>query len=73
MRNYKANYIKGRLKMRGESVTSLARKLNRPFGTVINVINGYRTTSPVALKVRQEIAVFLKEPMEALFQDEVHV
>lgn len=63
MPNEKANYIKGLLKMRGETMTSLALKLGEPFGTVANNINGYRTNKDL----QERIANFLGHPAEDLF------
>ncbi len=65
MKNFdQAWRIKRLLAEMGENISSLARKLNRPFGSVANNIYGYRTNS----QLRGEIAAFLGKPVEDLFE-----
>jgi len=47
----------------GENISSLARKLNRPFGSVANNIYGYRANSAL----QKEIASLLGRPVGELF------
>ncbi len=56
--------IKRLLAERGETISSLSRKLDRPCGSVANNIYGYRTNS----QLRAEIADFLGKPAEDLFE-----
>ena len=49
---------------RGESISSLSRKLNRPFGSVANNIYGYRASA----QLQKEIADFLGRPVAELFE-----
>jgi hypothetical protein len=50
----------------GENISSLARKLNRPFGSVANNIYGYRDNA----QLKKEIATFLGLPVADLFETE---
>jgi hypothetical protein len=60
------NYIKGLVRMRGETTVSLAAKIGRPWSTVYGVINGNRANS----EARQDIAAFLGKTVEELFLQE---
>ena len=60
--------IKRFLAERGESISSLSRKLNRPFGSVANNIYGYRTNA----QLRGEIAKFLGCGVGELFEDDIY-
>jgi hypothetical protein len=55
--------IKRLLAEMGENISSLSRKLNRPFGSVANNIYGYRASA----QLQKEIADFLGKPVEELF------
>ncbi len=57
--------IKRLLAERGETISSLSRKLDRPCGSVANNIYGYRTNA----QLRIEIADFLGKPVEELFEN----
>jgi hypothetical protein len=48
----------------GENISSLSRKLNRPFGSVANNIYGYRASA----QLQKEIADFLGRPVAELFE-----
>jgi len=56
--------IKRFLAERAESISSLSRKLNRPFGSVANNIYGYRASA----QLQKEIADFLGRPAAELFE-----
>lgn len=60
------NLIKEELKKRGLDMTRLAQTLGVPYGTVVNVVNGYRKTP----RVQEAIASFLGHSREELFGDE---
>lgn len=67
MKNFEQAWlIKRLLAEMGETISSLARKLNRPFGSVANNIYGYRANA----QLRGEIATFLGRPAAELFEDE---
>ena len=64
MKNFEQAWqIKRFLAERGESISSLSRKLNRPFGSVANNIYGYRANA----QLQREIADFLGKPVAKLF------
>ena len=66
MKNFEQAWrIKRLLAEMGENISSLARKLNRPFGSVANNIYGYRTNA----QLRIEIADFLGKPVEEVFEN----
>jgi len=68
MKNFEQTWrIKRLLAEMGENISSLARKLNRPFGSVANNIYGYRANA----QLRGEIASFLGHPVKELFEGEV--
>lgn len=68
MKNFEQAWrIKRLLAEMGENISSLARKLNRPFGSVANNIYGYRANA----QLRGEIATFLGRPTAELFEGEV--
>jgi len=56
--------IKRLLAEMGENISSLSRKLNRPFGSVANNIYGYRSNA----QLQKEIADFLEKPVAELFE-----
>jgi hypothetical protein len=58
-----SNYLKGLVRMRGETTVSLAAKLGRPWSTIYGVINGNRANP----EARQGIAAFLGMTVEELF------
>ena len=58
--------IKRLLAEMGENISSLSRKLNRPFGSVANNIYGYRAND----RLQGEIAAFLGRPVAELFEGE---
>jgi hypothetical protein len=65
MRNLDQTFrIKRLLAERGESISSMARKLDRPFGSVANTVYGYRTNSDL----QAAIASFLELAPEELFR-----
>ena len=67
MKNFEQAWrIKKLLAEMGENISSLARKLNRPFGSVANNIYGYRTNA----QLRGEIAAFLGLPAAEIFEGE---
>jgi len=67
MKNFEQAWrIKRLLAEMGENISSLARKLNRPFGSVANNIYGYRANA----QLRGEIASFLGHPVKELFEGE---
>jgi hypothetical protein len=55
--------IKRLLAERRESIASMARQLDEPFGSVANNVYGYR----VNLEMQAKIAGFLGQPVEHLF------
>ena len=55
--------IKRLLAERRETITSMARKLDVPFGTVANNVYGYRRNS----EVQHLIAGFLDRPAQQIF------
>jgi len=61
----RANWIKGELRKRGQDLTSLARNLGLPYGSVTGNVNGYRANPDT----RQAIALYLGVTTEALFGD----
>jgi hypothetical protein len=64
MKNFdQAWKIKRLLAESGENISSLARKLDRPFSSVANNIYGYRANA----QLQQEIASFLDRPVSELF------
>ena len=66
MKNFEQAWrIKRLLAEMGENISSLARKLNRPFGSVANNIYGYRTNA----QLRIEIADFLGKPVKEVFEN----
>ncbi len=60
--------IKRLLAERGETISSLSRKLDRPCGSVANNIYGYRTNA----QLRGEIAKFLGCGVGELFEGDIH-
>lgn len=58
-----AKRIKFALILRQESMSSLSRKLNLPYGSVVSNIHGYRSNRKLQLK----IADFLHLSVEELF------
>jgi len=58
-----ARRIKSALILRRENMTSLSRKLNLPYGSVVSNIHGYRNNR----KLQEKIAEFLHIPVEELF------
>ncbi len=65
MKNFEQAWrIKRLLAEKGENISSLARKLNRPFGSVANNIYGYRTNA----QLRIEIADFLGKSVGEIFE-----
>jgi len=58
--------IKRLLAEKSETISSLSRKINRPFGSVANNIYGYRTNT----QLQEEIAYFLGRPVVELFEAE---
>ncbi|MBM4274848.1 MAG: hypothetical protein FJ134_10390 [Deltaproteobacteria bacterium] len=68
MKNFEQTWrIKRLLAEKGETISSLSRKLDRPVGSVANNIYGYRANA----KLRGEIASFLGHPVKELFEGEV--
>uniref|UniRef100_A0A7V4G920 XRE family transcriptional regulator n=1 Tax=Desulfobacca acetoxidans TaxID=60893 RepID=A0A7V4G920_9BACT len=66
MKNFEQAFRSKRLLAEmGENISSLARKLKRPFGSVANNIYGYRANA----KLRGEIASFLGHPVKELFEE----
>jgi len=64
MKNLEQTFrIKRLLAERGESISSMARKLDAPFGSVANNVYGYRGNP----ELRDRIAGFLGQPVAALF------
>ena len=64
MKNFEQAWrIKRLLAEMGENISSLARKLDRPFGSVANNIYGYRANA----QLQKEIASFLGRPVSELF------
>jgi hypothetical protein len=59
--------IKRLLAESGETISSLSRKLNRPFGSVVNNIYGYRANG----RLQREIAAFLRKSAAELFEGEI--
>ena len=58
-----SNYLKGLVRMRGETTVSLAAKIGIPWSTVFGVINGNRATP----EARQGVADFLGRTVDELF------
>ena len=64
MKNFEQTWrIKRLLAEKGETISSLSRKLNRPFGSLANTIYGYRANA----QLQREIADFLGKPVAELF------
>ncbi|MBW2135649.1 MAG: hypothetical protein JRG72_10575 [Deltaproteobacteria bacterium] len=55
--------IKRLLVEKGETITSMARKIDRPFGSVVSNVYGYRTNQGI----KEAIANFLGHPVEDIF------
>ncbi|MDI6852943.1 MAG: hypothetical protein QME75_04985 [Deltaproteobacteria bacterium] len=66
MKNFEQTWrIKRLLAEKGETISSLSRKLDRPVGSVANNIYGYRAN----LRLQGEIATFLGHPVKELFEE----
>jgi hypothetical protein len=66
MKNFEQTWrIKRLLAERGETISSLSRKLDRPVGSVANNIYGYRANS----RLQGEIAAFLGHSVKELFEE----
>ena len=64
MKNIEQTFrIKRLLAERGETISSMARKIDQPCGSVANNIYGYRANRDL----QERIADFLGLPMEDLF------
>jgi len=57
--------IKRLLAERGETISSLSRKIDRPCGSVANNIYGYRANT----NLQKEIAAFLGQPVTEIFEN----
>jgi len=67
MKNFEQTWrIKRLLAEKGETISSLSRKLDRPVGSVANNIYGYRAN----VRLQEEIAGFLGQPVAELFEVE---
>jgi hypothetical protein len=67
MKNFEQTWrIKRLLAEKGETISSLSRKLDRPVGSVANNIYGYRANA----QLQAEIAGFLGQPVPELFEAE---
>lgn len=58
-----SNYLKGLVRMRGETTVSMAAKIGVPWSTVYGVINGNRANP----EARLGVAAFLGKTVEELF------
>jgi hypothetical protein len=66
MKNFEQTWrIKRLLAEKGETISSLSRKLDRPVGSVANNIYGYRAN----VRLQGEIAAFLGHPVKELFEE----
>jgi hypothetical protein len=59
----KSNYVRALLRAKGETVVTLSSKINRPWSTLNNTINGLRSNK----EVRKDIANFLGKDVDVLF------
>jgi hypothetical protein len=67
MKNFEQTWrIKRLLAEKGETISSLSRKLDRPVGSVANNIYGYIAN----VLLQEEIAGFLGHPVAELFKVE---